>query len=168
MKRKVLAVLLVAVMLACMLPQTVSATFNDTAEHWAGSTIEKWSEAGVLSGYADGSFKPSNYIKRGEFFKVIDAVMAYKTIGENRFSDLKKSDWYYEIALRLATAGIIRGDAGSKAVRGEANLKREEAFAILARVFNIEPNAGGVNRFTDAAALSTWAQAEVGGMAAAG
>ncbi|NLL39301.1 MAG: hypothetical protein GX254_06925 [Clostridiales bacterium] len=168
MKRKLLAIVLAAIMLASMFPLTVSAAFSDTAGHWASSTIEKWSEAGVLNGYADGSFKPSNSIKRGEFFKVIDSVMAYKTIAENRFTDLNKSDWYYDIVLRLAAAGIVKGDGGSNTVRGEANIKREEAFVILARVFNIAPDAGGLSLFNDAAAVSEWAKAEVGGMAAAG
>ena len=168
MKRRLLAIYLIILMLACLFPQLTSAMFNDIAGHWAENTIVKWLEAGVLNGYADGSFRPSNYIKRSEFFKVIDAIMAYQTAGTNQFPDLKKSDWYYDIVLRLAAAGIIQGDAGSGTVRGEAYLKREEAFAILARVFQIEPDAGGLNRFVDAAEVSAWAQAEVGGMAAAG
>ena len=169
MKRKLLAIVLIAVMLVSMLPPlSVFAAFNDIAGHWAAGTIEKWSNAGVLHGYSDGSFKPSNPIKRGEFFKVIDSIMAYQTAGENRFSDLKKSDWYYEITLRLAAAGIVKGDAGSNKVRGESNIRREEAFVILSRVFNIKPDPGGLGLFKDAAAVSEWAKAGVGGMAAAG
>lgn len=168
MKRKIFALFLAAVMVLTMLPLTVSAAFTDTAGHWAEGAIDRWSGLGVLNGYSDGTFKPENPIKRGEFFKIIDSVMGYKAIAENRFADLKESDWYYEIVLRLAAAGVVTGDAGTGTVRGEANIKREEAFAVLARVFNVEPDANGVYRFLDADKVSAWARAEVGGMAAAG
>jgi hypothetical protein len=166
--KKALSLLIVLMLVVSLFPLNVLAAFNDTKDHWAESTIEKWAGAGVLNGYSDGSFKPSKQIKRGEFFKVIDSVMAYKASGKNLFSDLKESDWYYDIILRLACAGIVQGDGGSGTVRGEASLKREEAFAILARVFNVKLDDKGLSQFKDADKVSEWAKAEVGGMAAAG
>ena len=78
-----------------------------------------------------------------------------------------KSDWYHEITLRLAAAGIVKGTP--TAIRsGRIDIRREEAFVILSRVFNIKPDPGGLGLFKDAAAVSEWAKAGVGGMAAAG
>ena len=95
MKRKLLAIVLIAVMLVSMLsPLSVFAAFNDIAGTGQPARL-KMVECRSSPRLLDGSFKPSNPIKRGEFFKVIDSIMAYQT-AENRFSDLK-SDWYYEI-----------------------------------------------------------------------
>ena len=132
MKRKLLAIVLIAVMLVSMLPPlSVFAAFNDIAGHWAAGTIEKWSNAGVLHGYSDGSFKPSNPIKRERVLQSNRLDYGVSNRWRKPVARPEKSDWYYEITLRLAAAGIVKGDAGSNKVRGESNIRREKAFVIL-------------------------------------
>lgn len=38
---------------------------SDYENHWAKEVIEKWSDGGVLLGYKDGSFRPSEKNNQG-------------------------------------------------------------------------------------------------------
>lgn len=50
--------------------------FSDVSTwHWAYETIQKLSSKGIISGYPDGSFKPSNTITRAEATKIIMAAL---------------------------------------------------------------------------------------------
>jgi hypothetical protein len=51
---------------------TNDVKFNDVNNsHWARSSIELAAKAGYVSGYPDGTFKPSNQVTRAEFLKMI-------------------------------------------------------------------------------------------------
>lgn len=45
--------------------------FSDISGHWAASSIETAVKAGILNGYANGTFKPNNAITRAELMKVL-------------------------------------------------------------------------------------------------
>jgi hypothetical protein len=166
LKRFSILVLTIAITLSMVSASVFAAEFSDTNGHWAESVIVKWSDSGVLSGYPDGTFRPNNYITRGEFFKVINTVLKYDTEAANPFSDLKETAWYYSDIVKLVEAGVVKGSDGK--VNAEGNITREEAFAILARAYKVPTNPEGITGFIDVATVSSWAAAEVGGMAAAG
>jgi hypothetical protein len=142
------------------------ADFPDTGGHWAQAPIDRWAGYSVLGGYTDGTFAPDGLITRGELFKVLDVVFSYQKDGANIFSDLSETDWYYGHVLKLTGAGVLNGSGGL--VSANDSITREQAFAMLARVFEIAPNERGLDGFSDADAVSGWARAEVGGLAAKG
>jgi hypothetical protein len=45
--------------------------FSDVAGHWAENYITELTNAGIINGYSDGTYKPNGTIKRGEFLKLI-------------------------------------------------------------------------------------------------
>jgi hypothetical protein len=160
-------ILVVALSVPMFSASVFAADFSDTNGHWAENVIDKWSDAGILNGYPDGTFRPNNYITRGEFFKVINTVLKYEAMPEaNPFWDLRETAWYYADIMKLAEAGIVKGSGGQ--VNAEGNITREEAFAILARAYKVPTNPEGITGFADVASVSSWAAPEVGGMAAAG
>lgn len=67
---------LVGVILACSMFLSLSAlvcrsaSFNDTATHWAREQIEQASRERCVSGYGDGSFRPDSVVTRAEFIKL--------------------------------------------------------------------------------------------------
>lgn len=71
-------------------------TFSDIDGHWAESTILKFKDMNILSGYPDGTFKPDGSVTRAEFAKII--VTAFdldeKTSLEE-YTDLNNAEWYY-------------------------------------------------------------------------
>lgn len=57
-------------------PPAVSATFPDTAGHWAEEWIEALKNAGIVGGYPDGTYRPDNPVTRAEI-----AVFLVKAFG---------------------------------------------------------------------------------------
>ncbi len=67
-----------------VLTMAVSAhPFNDVSGHWAEAEIEKGFENKVINGDGDGSFRPDDAITRGEFVKMIAALVCEKMSAAN-------------------------------------------------------------------------------------
>ena len=60
MKRRVLSTIIALLLVAALLPMSVlAASYTDTDGHWAKSSIERWSDAGVVQGTGD-AFAPDS------------------------------------------------------------------------------------------------------------
>lgn len=129
------------------------ATFNDTQDHWAQPSIERWSEQQILNGF-EGVFRPEDPITRAEFSMVLNNVMKYIDTGENNFIDLDLSDWYYDSMIKLHTAGVMQG-IGSLA-KPEQPISRQEAAVLVNRAFHLNEGTTDV-AFTDAEEIAEWA-----------
>lgn len=115
-KRSLISILSFLVFISLLsIPVSVSAnaasSFKDTTGHWAEDAIVKWSNKGVLQGY-EGAFRPNDSISRAEFATVINNILKYVETGENTFSDIQQSEWFYEAIIKLHTAGVLQGDQG--------------------------------------------------------
>lgn len=74
-----------------------SQTFKDVpASHWAFSYIAEMSERGVISGYPNGYYYPSNAVSRAEFAKImaLAAGLEIKPVTITSYTDVSSSDWY--------------------------------------------------------------------------
>ncbi len=94
------------------------ASFVDVAkDHWAVAYIGACKDAGLINGYEDGTFRPSNEITRAEAVKIlnratdraptataIDAYIAEKGIP---FEDLAKGVWYFYEIMEAAFPHLI-------------------------------------------------------------
>jgi len=71
------------------------AAFSDVdSTHWAYSAITKMEEANILSGYNDGSFKPSNNITLAEFAAIFTKIFEIPAdSSSNYFIDIPTSHW---------------------------------------------------------------------------
>lgn len=87
---------IVGLLTAVTLLNTVSfAEFNDIDKnHWGYEAVEKMSAVQVLSGYPDGSFKPSKNITLAEYASIFSNFF---NISENKidnyFVDIEKGHW---------------------------------------------------------------------------
>lgn len=80
-------------------------TFTDVdSSHWAYEVIQKAAEAGWITGYPDGSFKPDQPITRGEVVTITNRMLNrfadedYVDHNLNRiinYTDIDKSHWAY-------------------------------------------------------------------------
>ncbi len=123
---------------ALMTPIVVKAapTYYDVPGHWAETQISKWSEKGVLSGYA-GYFRPNDSMTRGDLAIVLDKIMKYQTTTQNSYKDLPQEAYYTPAVLRAAAAGVITADEGY--IRANQNLTRQEAAVMVAKALNLAP-----------------------------
>ena len=69
--------------------------FTDTQGYWAASYVDYLYNAGITTGYADGTFRPGQNITRSQF-----AAMLYRYLG------LQEAD-YANVTLPFADAAAI-------------------------------------------------------------
>lgn len=99
--KKVVSFLLIAIMvLTCIAfadEKNLLVDYSDVSTwHWAYETIQKLSSKGIISGYPDGSFKPSNNITRAESAKILMMALNPNGIfpyGIDVCSDVTRSHW---------------------------------------------------------------------------
>ncbi len=101
-----------AAALAKLLPQSglsasaSGAGFGDLNGHWAASAASELQAAGVVTGYADGSFKPEQAVTRAEAVTMINRLIgldASMTVpGASEWSDVSASYWAHD-AVRAAS-----------------------------------------------------------------
>ncbi|MBU1445693.1 S-layer homology domain-containing protein [Patescibacteria group bacterium] len=88
--------------------------FEDHIGHDYEDAIEFLYTEAVLQGYADGTFKPDNEIKRAEFLKVIVAAnfasSEYESFaGTSCFTDVNADEWFTQYVCFAKAEGIVQG-----------------------------------------------------------
>ena len=70
--KKILSLLLALALCAGLGAPALAAGFSDVpAGHYAASAIDTCVAKGIVSGYADGTFKPGNQVTRAQFCVMI-------------------------------------------------------------------------------------------------
>lgn len=115
---------------------TAQKKFSDVTESTPySSDISKLTDAGILNGYEDGTFRPEGGVTRAEMCKMIALTFKFtaKTTDAKGFPDVSDADWYKPYALAAQAAGIVNGyEDGS--FRGSEFITREQVCAILNRI----------------------------------
>ena len=134
---------------------------------WASESIYGLLESGVISESDNGTFRPSDNITRAEFAKMVAQKGGYtQNDGEEKFSDVKKNDWYFPYVSALGKAGIINGISDDYFGASE-NITREDICVIIARYMNLAEN-GAEGSFTDFNDISDYAVSAVKAMSEKG
>lgn len=86
-----------------------SQAFTDVQDHWAVGYIGQLSEANVISGYPDGTFRPEDNITRAEFIKalVVSRALPLRPVANPTFTDVKPYYWCYPYIETAVAAGIV-------------------------------------------------------------
>ncbi|MCD7947943.1 MAG: S-layer homology domain-containing protein [Oscillospiraceae bacterium] len=110
-----------------------SNSFSDVAAtRWSDNAISTMSEAGIVNGYADGSFRPSAYITRAEF-----ASLAARFATENGTNTVTFSDvdghWAQADIEKAARLEYITGYEDGT-FRPDTYITRAEVMTLLNRV----------------------------------
>ncbi|MDR1204555.1 MAG: S-layer homology domain-containing protein [Peptococcaceae bacterium] len=164
---KKLLILFIMICLAVTLcPVAGFAAPTDISGHWAEAEITRWTNAGKIGGYPDGTFKPDNPITRAEFMALTNRGFNFTAMVDITFTDVPANAWYASVIRAARAAGYIGGYEDGT-VRPNAPITREEVAAIVARIKKLPGNEAKANSFTDAASL-TWSKAVVGAAAEAG
>ena len=100
-------------------------------KHWAYKEIMTMSDWKYVNGYPDGTFKPSTDLTRGQM-----ATILYNTLNLQEgpstlpFTDVKKSDYYYNGVAALYQSGITKGKSTTKFAPNEKVTRGELALFL--------------------------------------
>ncbi|HWI66606.1 MAG TPA: S-layer homology domain-containing protein, partial [Symbiobacteriaceae bacterium] len=77
---------------------TEGIAFADTAGHWGVGYVKAAADAGLMNGYPDGTFRPSNAISRAEFVTVINRLLSRGPLFDRpsgRWPDVTADHWAF-------------------------------------------------------------------------
>lgn len=118
--------------------ETLISGFRDIASHWARHDIARLSNKGIVSGFADATFRPDKPMTRAEFAAMLIKAMRYKGAqistysGRSPFKDLSARHWAYQNMMQAYRLGIMRGYA-NKTIKPNQPITRAEMAVMVAR-----------------------------------
>ncbi|WP_248513573.1 S-layer homology domain-containing protein, partial [Sporosarcina sp. NCCP-2222] len=129
--------------------QSFSDVKNIPSHHFYDAVM-KYTEAGMMSGYPDGTFKPGQNITRQDAAKLLALVLDLdmNQVVDPGFKDVSKSHPYYRYIAALVEAGIISGYEDNT-FRPDDSLTRAQMAKILVLGFNLDDMANVRLPFTD-------------------
>ena len=152
-----------------LLDQDVSSTvrFTDVpADAWYARAVETLASLGMVEGVGGGKFAPERTITRAEFTVMAMHFARLPEGGENPFSDVTSSDWFYDQVVGAVQYGWITGYTDGT-FRPEATITRAEVTAITNRLLDraadedyVDDHAGELRQFPDVSA-SYWAYHDI-------
>ena len=111
-KKTISLVLCVIMIFALAVPAFAanSVKFSDVPDvYWAKDAIYLVADAGIVGGYADGTFRPENNITREQFAKVVANFMGYTEKAKLKFSDVDPNSNLAPYVAMCVKAGVIGG-----------------------------------------------------------
>ena len=124
---------------------------SDIKQSFAKAYIEKLAAAGIVAGYADGSFKPEKSASRAEYLKIVLRAMNidYSNVDTSKltFKDVEKDSWIAKVVIKAAELNMI--DASNNNFRPNAQISRAEAMKMLINAAEIQTNENAVSEFND-------------------
>lgn len=141
---------------AAVAPGTVKAetpSFSDVRDipsHHFYEAVMKYTAAGMISGYSDGTFKPGQNITRQDAAKLLAMVLDLDTenISDPGFSDVSRTSPYYSYIAALVEEGIISGYEDNT-FKPNDSLTRAQMAKIIVLGFDLEEMSSVSLPFSD-------------------
>ncbi len=153
MKKLLLKSLLLSLLISfANLPVANAATgFPDVKETNANyDAILYLQEHGVIQGYADGTFKPTQLVNRAEFLKIIleGSNITSDVDTPTSFPDIDDDAWYGKYVRKAYSEGWINGYPDGT-FKPEQTINKVEALKIVGAVQNWTLTKSSTSSFTD-------------------
>ncbi len=138
MKKLYKKLFVAALSFAAICSTTAFADFTDMpTEPEAKAALELAVQNGLLTGYDTGEIKPYDNITRAQMAAiVVRAFGATKNADISNFADMNEGQWYYDVMSKAVGMEVFQGDGYN--LNPESNITFQEAFAVLARVFDLQ------------------------------
>ena len=101
---------------------------------WSNNAISTMANAGIVTGYEDGSFRPTAKITRAEFAAIAARFESSLYVGDDLFSDIS-GHWAAEYINRAAQKGWISGYPDGT-FRPDQYITRAEAMTLVNNVLD--------------------------------
>ncbi|WP_202128781.1 S-layer homology domain-containing protein, partial [Paenibacillus dendrobii] len=121
-----------------------TSTYKDVAQtRWSSKNIATMENAGIITGYPDGTFKPGRQITRAEFAAIASRFDDLDEQKNTLFSDIQ-GHWAEKYIVSAANKGWIKGYPDGK-FRPDQYITRAEAMAFINSVLNRKVTAAGIH-----------------------
>jgi hypothetical protein len=131
------------------------ARFNDVCpDNWAYTYIEYMAQHGIISGYADATFRPNNTATRAQLSKMIVSARGWALVtpATPSFRDVPASNPFYSYLETAKSHGVIAGyscGANCFDFRPNNNVTRAQSSKIIVTAFGWPINTTNGPHFTD-------------------
>ncbi|MDD2621429.1 MAG: S-layer homology domain-containing protein, partial [Syntrophomonadaceae bacterium] len=160
----IIAALLIIFALARPALADASSQPSDINGHWAETIINEMLNTGILSGYADGSFKPDAAIKRAEYAAIIVKSFGLSGSSEKVFNDTL-GHWAQDPIAIAYQHGIIQGYSDAE-FGPDDPISREDAALMIVKAAGLT-GAASLD-FSDQEKISALAKSSVDAAVASG
>lgn len=142
--------------------ENVEVKFSDIVGHWAEASIKLAAAKGIISGYADGTFKPKSEVTRSEFAVMLARMLNLQGNGaELEFNDKAAiGSWAKQGIAQAVQAGILKGYSDGS-FRPNAKISRIEMVTMIVNALGFADKSKATTVFADDAEIPAWAQAAV-------
>ena len=110
---------------------------------WFNNAVSTLSNAGIIAGYEDGSFRPNGYITRAEFATIAARFFDVSYDGKDLFPDIS-GHWAKDYINQAANKGFVNGYEDGT-FKPDRNITRAEAVTLVNRTLDRHPDK---NHFT--------------------
>ncbi|RCX21411.1 MucBP-like protein, partial [Fontibacillus phaseoli] len=119
-------------------------SFSDVgATRWSNKHISTMENAGVITGYPDGTFKPGQYITRAEFAAIASRFDKLDERANDSFTDIS-GHWAEKYIASAANKGWIKGYTDGT-FKPNQYITRAEAAAFINSVLNRKVDKDGIH-----------------------
>ncbi|MGA9525477.1 MAG: S-layer homology domain-containing protein [Myxococcaceae bacterium] len=138
-----------------------NTAFKDIGTHQLANHIAMAKALGITSGYADGTFKPNNVLTRVELVSLLVRALGVPLANPATpsFSDVKKTDWFYQVVETGRARGLLSGYTDGT-FRPNNSVTRAELAAFLVNAARWPLSTFETPVFTDVAS-SYWAHQKI-------
>lgn len=144
---------------------TTGNSFPDAAGLWSSAAVGTLANAGIVTGYKDGTFRPDAAITRAEFAAIASRFDKLDG-GSAVFSDVTSDHWAYRYIVSAAAKGWVNGYSDGT-FHPDQSITRAEVVkivnAVLMRTADrdfITKNSNAIRMFADLSAMH-WAYYEI-------
>ncbi len=173
MKKRLFAFILAALFIVSTVPAVSAANgagFPDMPDetYWSYDALVSAVENGLLRG-SNGNLNPKSNLTRAQMAAIVNRAFGAEAKSDiSGFSDVAKSDWFFEDVAKAVRMGTFTGTGGGK-MSPNNPISREQAFTVVARALKLEGGDESVlSRFSDAGDISLYARGPIAAMTAAG
>ncbi|EZH65995.1 hypothetical protein DH09_14315 [Bacillaceae bacterium JMAK1] len=122
--------------------QHTTPSFSDVHENTFGyDSIMRMAGQSVITGYTDGTFRPSHPINRGQSARILTNALELpvpENVDSTPFVDTPPGHTYADVAAAVYEAGIMIGSNNSQYFKGGDYLTRQQMASILVRGLGLE------------------------------
>lgn len=163
MKKLLMVFISVIVLLLMATPSgDAASTFKDVpSSYYAYKEITSLVSKGVIKGFADNTFRPTNAVTREEFATFVARSLNLPA-AQSSFKDVKPGSPLYDGISRAANVGIIRGFADGT-FKGGHSVTREDMAVMLDRAMQLKGSYTKTKalNFSDASRVGGYAKVSV-------